>query len=828
MNRSIYRQAFAAACSFIFSVNFVAAEQPDIVLKSGLGIDRISGRGRSTVRVDPIESMMVNGTWRTPTAGEFLKNPRGSESTWQSVETGEDGWFTGTTARGGYIYVQHVSESEKNVILSASGHRMVYVNGTPRTGDIYNYGIIETPIKLKSGTNEFLFATGRGKLRASIKTPAAPQFLLKKDSTLPDLVTGDSSRMWGAVVVANTTDEIVDRLELVADIGGKRLTSRLPKLLPMSLRKVGFEMAPSRSVKGEKVPLTVSLRRRSGRESLVDQKHYDLNVRKTDQTRKITFVSQIDGSVQYYAVNPLSDASAGNGSRPAMFLSLHGAGVEAIGQANAYGSKSWGITVAPTNRRKFGFDWEEWGRMDTLEVLELAKQRFNPDSKAIYLTGHSMGGHGTWNVAANFPDQFAAIGPSAGWISFWSYAGSSRSETPDAIEQMLLRGMANADTIGLSTNLAQLGVYVLHGDADDNVPVSQARSMREQLSTFHRDVDWHEQPGAGHWWNNSDEPGASCVDWPPMFDYFARHRLADEEEVRTIHFTTMNPGVSATDKWVTIAQQQQSMKPSSVEIQRDPAKQRFIGSTENVARLGLKFSNKTERSEVIVQLDGQSFTNQLPENADRLWLEKSDGDWATGDAPSTVEKGPHRAGPFKEAFQHNMVFVYGTHGTEAENQWSFYKARFDAEQFWYRGNGSIEILADHEFTPGDFRDRSVILYGHEELNSAWNELLPDSPIRVNREGISCGDKQFRADNLACLFVRPRADSDRACVAVVSGTGMIGARLTDRLPYFTSGTGYPDCLVLSSETLETGTAGIQAAGFFGNDWSVESGNFAFRD
>jgi hypothetical protein len=58
--------------------------------------------------------------------------------------------------------------------------------------------------------------------------------------------------------------------------------------------------------------------------------------------------------------------------------------------------------------------------------------------------------------------------------------------------------------------------------------------------------------------------------------------------------------------------------------------------------------------------------------------------------------------------------------------------------------------------------------------------------------------------------------------------MVGARLTDRLPYFTSGTGYPDCLVLSPETLETGTAGIQAAGFFGNDWSVESGDFAFRD
>ena len=57
------------------------------------------------------------------------------------------------------------------------------------------------------------------------------------------------------------------------------------------------------------------------------------------------------------------------------------------------------------------------------------------------------------------------------------------------------------------------GVYVLHGDADDNVPVSQARQMREVLGTFHPDFSYHEQPGAGHWW------GSACVDWPPLFAF---------------------------------------------------------------------------------------------------------------------------------------------------------------------------------------------------------------------------------------------------------------------------------------------------------------------
>jgi hypothetical protein len=53
------------------------------------------------------------------------------------------------------------------------------------------------------------------------------------------------------------------------------------------------------------------------------------------------------------------------------------------------------------------------------------------------------------------------------------------------------------------------------------------------------------------------------------------------------------------------------------------------------------------------------------------------------------------------------------------------------------------------------------------------------------------------------------------------------RLTDRLAYFVSGCGYPDCIVLGPEVLEKGSEGVRAAGFFGNDWRVTSGEFIWR-
>jgi hypothetical protein len=40
-------------------------------------------------------------------------------------------------------------------------------------------------------------------------------------------------------------------------------------------------------------------------------------------------------------------------------------------------------------------------------------------------------------------------------------------------------------------------------------------------------------------------------------------------------------------------------------------------------------------------------------------------------------------------------------------------------------------------------------------------------------------------------------------------------------------GYPDCIILGPEVLSGGTEGVRAAGYFGCDWSLENGSFAWR-
>jgi hypothetical protein len=179
-------------------------------------------------------------------------------------------------------------------------------------------------------------------------------------------------------------------------------------------------------------------------------------------------------------------------------------------------------------------------------------------------------------------------------------------------------------------------------------------------------------------------------------------------------------------------------------------------------------------------------------------------------------------------FRHRPILVYGTNGTPDENAWALMKARYDAEAFWYRGNGSLDVIADTEFNPQETNDRSVVLYGNADTNAAWRALLRRSPAQVRSGAVKVGDKELKGDDLAALFILPREGSDIASVGVVAGTGLVGMRAASRLPYFLSGVAYPDCLILGADFLEKGLLGIRCAGFFGLDWSVEAGDFAWRN
>jgi predicted peptidase len=131
-----------------------------------------------------------------------------------------------------------------------------------------------------------------------------------------------------------------------------------------------------------------------------------------------------------------------------------------------------------------------WNKPDMQELalaaLGAAAKEFKGDPKRTYLTGLSMGGYGSWALAAAYPHKFAAVVPICGGIL-----------PPDDA-----RKQADSDRIPYLEAAKKIGtklpIWVFHGDADPDVPVSESRHMVEALKAAGADVHYTEYPGVGH------------------------------------------------------------------------------------------------------------------------------------------------------------------------------------------------------------------------------------------------------------------------------------------------------------------------------------------
>jgi pimeloyl-ACP methyl ester carboxylesterase len=741
-------------------------------------------------------------------------------SPWEETKADEKGNLKHYALQNGYALAVYRSETDRILLARGIGHYTLYVNGEAFSGDIYRRKYGTPPVRFRKGENRILVRARRGSFQLTFLKPPASLVLTARDNTLPDIREGQPLNAWGAILLLNASDAAVE--DAVVEASGEEFEttkSRTGHLPPLGMRKVPFRImlkAPLRGREEKTVPLHLKVTSGESSHALP----VNLRFRKPGQTYKETFLSAIDRSVQYYAVRPPLQPPSGPSP---LVLSCHGASVKAWRQADAYSPKPAGYVVAATNRRPFGFDWEDWGRMDALEVIDTFSKRYPVDPDRVYLTGHSMGGHGTWHIGVNHPGRFAAIGPSAGWISFATYSRRPQPKREGPTE-FLARGTGPSDTLSLKENLRDLPVFIIHGSIDDNVPVRESRRMAKELATFHKDFIYREFEGKKHWWDDKFAAGTDCVDLPDLFDFFFRHKRP--RAPFRLHFKTYNPAVSSTHRWLKVLGQETLLHGSEVTAEAKPGDKTIQITTKNITRLALDPSPHFRPGEFTVAIDGAKLPVGWKEST-WVHLEKKGEAWTFAVSPPPAgEKRPERYGPFKQAFTNGFLFVYGTGGTSAENEASLSRARYDAQVWWYRGNGGAEILPDTHFTPEKYPDRNVILYGHAGMNRAYPLLLDDTEVRVDRGKMKIGNKVLEGDTLSCFIVRPRKNTRDGLVALQGGTGATGIRGTLLAFFFASGIHYPDLTVWGGK--EGGTGGLRATGFFGRDWKVRSGEWWFSE
>ncbi|RED19054.1 prolyl oligopeptidase family protein [Flavobacterium cutihirudinis] len=741
--------------------------------------------------------------------GKFA-NPNKQKTDWQPIKVDSVGVFSGKNLRSAFLFTEYNSPKEEIVLLETTGGTRTYINGMPHEGDHYDFGYTLIPFKLRKGTNEFIYTKGRfGRVKSKIITLSKNIQFTKRDMTLPDVINGEKDEKWASVRVINATEKDLKNLVITAKLSsGETASYATDAIMPLFVRKVKFKIPAAKNDFSGELKVELTLTDKSGK--VLDKTEFPIQQRSATVHHERTFLSKVDNSVQYYSIAP----ALGTGPK-ALVLSVHGASVEARNQSRAYKQKDWVTIVAATNRRPFGFNWEDWGRIDALEVLEEAKKVFQTIPDQTYLTGHSMGGHGTWFLGTTYPGKFAAIAPCASYPDISTYGFDKGDEMHDMFKayEPIKRSANSGRVKSIVQNLKQAGVYILHGDADSTVPISQVREMRQILGTFHPNFCYYEYPGGEHWY------GDHSVDWFPIFEFFKRQTIPANKNVKEIDFHTATPAVSATDYWVKLQQQILPFDFSNITAKID--KEVITIKTKNVSIMELDLASLEINKEITITIDDQ--TLKTPSDKKAI-LALKDGKWSVINEINTAQKYAERQGGFKFAFNTNVVFVYATGGSAQEREWYQNRARFDAETFYYRGNGSIDIITDKEFSLEKYKDRNVIIYGNASNNSAWKLLLKNSPIQIDNQQVKIDTKTLKGDDLAAYFVVPRTDSKIAMVGVVAGTSEKGMKATWANNYISGITGFPDVMIFKANLLLNGLPDMKVTGFFDNDWSAKTLEF----
>lgn len=312
-----------------------------------------------------------------------------------------------------------------------------------------------------------------------------------------------------------------------------------------------------------------------------------------------TFASTWDGTQQPFRM--FVPQAADPAAPLPLVVVLHGKGVDQnawfdLTPVKQAAEQHGFAAVAPHGRGNFWYRGA--AEQDVLDIVAEAKRLLPIDPARVHLTGHSMGGWGTWWISARQPDQFATACPLSGF--------PPRDMMPSA---------------------RHLDPFLIHDETDPIVPVEFSREPVAILASLGIGARYREERGYGH--------GSKLIgdNFDLLFPWFEAHAIPERPGRVSLAVRTPRKGRAW---WIDVRRTERF--PSTATIDALLAKDGTVAIAESgVAAFALQPSAMPlEAAPEVTPMIGDLALGKFPASTPWILCEKIDDAWrarAVGELP---------------------------------------------------------------------------------------------------------------------------------------------------------------------------------------------------
>lgn len=516
------------------------------------------------------------------------------------------------------------------------------------------------------------------------------------------------------------------------------------------------------------------------------------------------FVSRIDGSVQPYGV------VVGPGFRPGGRLDvwLHGRDDkltelrflrERMRSAGEFAPMD-ALVVHPYGRYCNAFKFA--GETDVLEAMEHATASYGASKADRSIRGFSMGGAGTWHLAAHHPGLWKAAAPGAGFAETAEYTGVLLKGTPPPVWEQVLWGWYDATVF--AANLRQVPTLAYSGENDRQIQAARVmeRAMRQEGLQLEHLIG----PGVEHKY----EP-ATKRELAARFDA----RMGRPRPVLLaldLVTTTLRYPAGEGDVWARFEGLERHWQPARIRASVETSG-RVRVTTKGVTALALARPPGVTGTGFEVDLDGDRIVLRGAGAQDGWWpLRRAGGGWEPG-SPAGPVKRRGLQGPIDDAFLEAFVVVVPGRSRPGHpvDAWVDRSWRQFTNDWRAQFRGVCEVIPDSEATDARVGRRNVVAWGAPESNAYLRRVAGGLPVRWGRGRFELGGRWRDAGSEVPVLIAPNPRVPDRYVVVNSGHTFAAwdgtnARQTPRLP---------DWAVMKPGA--GGEASVVDAGFFDERW-----------